>query len=89
MNERLDDLLQVINERGEAFSEALREGMRLIELLCATLPTETEQYQRKLIGEFVDFFLGTKEENEKDSTIFRILGVSREKLIDDFFNSRK
>jgi len=42
-----------------------------------------ERYQRKLIEEFLNFFLG------KEDPLFKLLSTTREKLIDDFFNSRK
>jgi hypothetical protein len=51
-----------------------------------------EDHQRKLIVEFLDYVFGTQEENQKDwSSDFYLkpLGSTREKLIDDFFNSRK
>jgi len=49
----------------------------------------TEEEQRKLIEEFLNFFLGEKKENEKDWSDFRLLGINREELIDEFFISRK
>jgi len=51
--------------------------------------TLTEEEQRKLIEEFLNFFLGEKKENEKDWSDFRLLGINREELIDEFFISRK
>jgi len=51
--------------------------------------TLTEEEQRKIIEEFLDFFLGEKKENEKDWPLLSLIGISREKVIDDFFNSRK
>ena len=51
--------------------------------------TLTEEEQRKLIEEFLNFFLGEKKENEKDWSDFRLLGINREELIDEFFMNRK
>ena len=51
-----------------------------------------EDEQRKLIEEFLAFFLGEKKENERDwpiVTILASLDIVREKVIDEFFNSRK
>jgi len=38
--------------------------------------------QRKIIEEFIDFFIGGND-------FLKFIGTTKEKLIDDYFNSRK
>jgi hypothetical protein len=55
-----------------------------------TIPAYQDE-QRKLIDEFLDFFVGGKDFyfGGLRVDLFEILGGNKENLIDDFFKSRK